>query len=583
MSVEPVVDRSTFLTPLASPGPLAPAPSASPMLPPGPPGPLAPAPSASLTAQPANTNNAALGAAPTAVANQSEAPPTGAIISYEARLQTQLLSRRVLRRTGAGGFHAARLAAADADADIVTADALLQDEQPASRSPTSTPDAPLIGLEFALTLASRGSEETPVRGVVTLRAPPETEAPRVPADMVFVLDVSGSMAGAKMDMLQRTLRWLASDACLTPDDRVAVVAFDDAAWVEMPLRFMNAQGKRMLASVADGLRPRGGTDIAAGIEKATDMLAARRFVNASTAVLLLSDGEDHQAKLKSEVTMRALAPVATVRAVGLGATHDADLLKHLADAARGDYAFANEAKEVAPAIGAAVSSAITAVASRLKELQVIAHFPSGTERVVLTKHDLGTMAAGEVKHFCFKMETPPTRVETHLEYHAPGVAVAKVASALKALPVGDGAPPPRETLVLVELQELREETTAAAAEVSRILQSDYDPNDDAGSRCRDVLEAVVRRIEASSVATEPMALALLADLEWMLVGFRERGWQAYAGVARGGSLAAVMSVQARHTSMRATGSLGDAIYATPSIVRTARDAVRATQRLNDDA
>jgi Mg-chelatase subunit ChlD len=533
---------------------------------------------------PSYSNNA-LAAAPTAQ-TQSDAPAVGAIIGYGARLQTQLLSRRVLRRTD-GGFHAARLAAADDDADVAGAtDTTLQDEQPAVRSPSAAlPDAPPIALEFALSVASRGTEAMPVRGVVTLRAPPETEAPRVPADLVFVLDVSGSMAGDKMEMLQRTLRWLASDACLKPDDRVAVIAFDDAAWIEMPLRFMNGDGKRMLAAVADGLRPRGGTDITAGIEKATGVLAARRFVNASTAVLLLSDGEDHQAKVKCEPIMRALAPVATVRAVGLGDAHDAALLRHIAGAGRGDYAFANQAADVAPTVGAAVSAATTAVASRLKELQAIAHFPDGTEKVVLTKHELGTMCCGETKHYCFSMDTQPTRVEAHLEYHAPGAAVAKVASALKKLPEGDGAPAPRETLVLVELQWLREETTAAAAEVSRILQSDYDPNDDAGVRCRDVLEAAVRRIEASSVAAEPMAAALLEDLNWMLQGFRERGWQAYAGGARGGSLAAVMSVQARHTSMRATGSLGggDALYATPSIMRTTRDAVHATQRLTDDA
>ena len=528
---------------------------------------------------PSYSNNA-LGAAPTAQM-QSEAPPVGAIISYEARLQTQLLNRRVMRRTS-GGFHAARLAAADDAADGTGADALLQDEQPAVRSPAAAlPDAPPISLEFALTLESRGSEAAPVRGVVTLRAPPETEAPRVPTDMVLVLDVSGSMAGDKMEMLKRTLRWMASDACLTPDDRVAVIAFDDAAWVEMPLRFMNAHGKATLSAVADGLRPRGGTDVSSGMEKATDMLASRRFVNASTAVLLLSDGEDHQAKLKCEPIMRSLAPAATVRAVGLGADHDASLMKHIADAARGEYAFAAEAADVAPTVGAAVSAATTAVASRLKELQVTAHFPGGTEKVVLTKSELGTMCCGEVKHYCFTTDTPPTRLEAHLEYHAPGAAVAKVASALKKLPEGDGAPAPRETLVLVELQWLREETTAAATEVSRILQSENDPNDDAGVRCRDILEAAVRRIEASSVASEPTAVALLADLEWMLVGFRERGWQAYAGGARGGTLAAVMSVQARHTGMRATGSLGggDALYATPNTIRTMRDAVHATQRL----
>lgn len=542
--------------------------------------PLAPAPSASLA--PA----ASLMPTPSALLMPPPAFNNNAVSTLATVPTAQLQSRRVMRRTN-GGFLGARLAAdddADDTADAVGADTMLHDdEQPATRSPSAAlPDAPPIALEFALTLESRGTEAMPVRGVVTLRAPAETEAPRVPADLVFVLDVSGSMAGDKMDMLQRTLRWLASDACLTPDDRVAVVAFDDSAWVEMPLRFMNAQGKATLTAVADSLRPRGGTDIAAGIKKAVEMLTARRFVNASTAVLLLSDGEDPSAKLKSEGTMRALAQVATVRAVGLGEEHDAALLKHLADVGRGDYAFANEAKEVAPTVGAAVSSATTAVASRLKELSVTAHFSDGTEKVLLTKNELGTMAAAEVKHFCFTTETQPTHLEAHMEYHAPGAAVAKVVSALKALPVGDGAPAPRETLVLVELQELREHTTAAAAEVSHILQNTNDPNDDAGVRCRAVLEAVVQRIQASSVAAEPMAVALLADLEWMLVSFRGGSWRAYAGGARGGSLAAVMSVQARHTTMRATGSLGGALYATPSVVRTARDAIHATMRLDDD-
>jgi len=532
----------------------------TPVPPPAPPVPLAPA--ASLMPTPAYPTTR-LAAAPTAQ------PPT------------QPADRRVLRRTG-GGFHAARLAVIEDDAVVGEGDTALHDELPATLSPAAAlTDVPPITIEFALSVASRGTETAPVRGVVTLRAPSETQTPRVHADLVFVLDVSGSMAGEKLVMLKRTLRWLASDACLTADDRVAVVAFDDTAWVEMPLRFMNAQGKATLTAVADSLRPRGGTDIAAGIKKATEMLSARRFVNASAAVLLLSDGEDPSAKLKSEGTMRALARVATVRAVGLGEEHDAALLKHLADAGRGDYAFANEAKEVAPTVGAAVSTATTAVASRLKELSVAAHFSDGTEKMVITKNELGTMAAGELKHFCLSTDTPPTRLEAHLEYYMPGAAVAKLVSALKELPEGDGAPAPREVMVFVELQELREATTAAAAEVSRIMQSVHDSMDNAGRQCRDILKAAVLRIESSSVATESTAVALLADLEWMMQGFTGRSWQSHARGAGGGSLAAVLSVQARHTGMRATGG-GDYLYATPSTIRTARDAVHATQLMNDD-
>lgn len=535
----------------------------TPVPPPAPPVPLAPA--ASLMPTPAYPTTR-LAAAPTAQ------PPT------------QPADRRVLRRTG-GGFHAARLAVIEDDAVVGEGDTALHDELPATLSPAAAlTDVPPITIEFALSVASRGTETAPVRGVVTLRAPSETQTPRVHADLVFVLDVSGSMAGDKMDMLKRTLRWLASDACLTADDRVAVVAFDDTAWVEMPLRFMNAQGRDTLAAVGGRMCQRGGTEISSGMKKATDMLAARRYVNSSTAVLLMSDGEDHEAKLKSEPIMRALSAVATVRAVGLGVDHDAALLKHIADAARGEYAFANQAADVAPTVGAAVAAATTSVASRLKEMQVTAHFTDGTEKVILTKHELGTMCCGEAKHFCLSTDTPPTRLEAHLEYYMPGAAVTKLVSALKELPEGDGAPAPRETLVFVELQELREATTAAAAEVSRIMQSVHDSMDNAGRQCRDILKAAVLRIESSSVATESTAVALLADLEWMMQGFTGRSWQSHARGAGGGSLAAVLSVQARHTGMRATGSLGggDYLYATPSTIRTARDAVHATQLMNDD-
>jgi Mg-chelatase subunit ChlD len=471
-----------------------------------------------------------------------------------------------------------RRGAVDAAADAAAEAAALLDELPVEpRSPAAAPpEAQPITLEITLTVETRGSEDTAqaVRGVVTLRAPVEAAAPRVAADLVFVLDVSGSMTGSKIDMVQRSLRWLASDACLTALDRVAIIAFDDVADVKMPLRFMNSDGKRGLETVANNLRPRGGTSIKAGLDKALSVLSARRFVNASTAVIFLSDGEDATARLACDPILMAIAAVASVRVVGLGIDHDAALLKHIADAAHGEYAFAAEALDVAPTIGSAVSAATSAVASRLKELTVVAHFPSA-ERVVLTKPELGTLCSDEVKHYCFASAVPPTRFEARLEYYEPGAAMPKFISAVKALPPGDGEYSANDTLILIELQELREATTAATAEVSRILQSAT--LDDAGLRCRGVLEAVVQRIEISAVASEPMAVALLADLTWMLQ-VCERGGN--FGGGGGGVLAATISLHARHATMRATGTGaiggGEALYATPSIARSTRDAIRGT-------
>jgi Mg-chelatase subunit ChlD len=507
------------------------------------------------------------------------------------------------------------------------ADSLLLDEvPPAGAQPADARDgdssqhtADAVKLEITLTKSTRSvgartPDDVVTRGVVSIKATPDTR--RVPADLVFVLDVSGSMTGNRMDMLQRTLRWLASDACLSPSDRVAVIAFDDTAWIELPLRFMTTEGKAMLRAVADGLGPRGGTDIASGLNKAADVLSARRYINASTAVLLLSDGDDHRAKIRSQTALHALAPVCTVRAVGVGSDHDAALLKHVADTARGEYAFAVEAKEVAPTIGSAVGAAFTTVASRLKELTVTALMPDGTEHIVLTKHEIGTLCCAETKHYTFTcpkdLSEDPVHVEAHLEYHAPGKSDETLTSTLFALPDatatgGDtpsavGAPASSEAMALVRLQEMREETAAAAAEVSRIMQAhasgQLDEGDDARQQCLAVIEDAVRRIEASGeLAADPLALALLEDLRWMQSGFQSRGWHAVGAATLGGGglspgaaplngsmgLAAMISVQARHTSMRATGTFrsSDVLYATPSIAQVTRSAVDATQP--DDA
>ena len=570
---------------------------------------------------------APLGATATIAVDSTDIEP---IITADARLTTHVMSRRVLRRTAAmDGFHVARMAAVD---DLALAGdapsggaavSLLHDEMPPAGAQHAEPSVgshpgesshrqgDAVKLEITLTkstrtVGARTPEDAVTRGVVSIKATPDTR--RVAADLVFVLDVSGSMSGPRMEMLQRTLRWLASDACLEPSDRVAVVAFDDTAWIELPLRFMTAEGKAMLRAVADGLRARGGTDIASGLNKAADILSARRYVNASTAVLLLSDGDDHRAKIRSQTALHALTPVCTVRTIGLGDNHDAALLKHVADTARGEYAFAVEAKDVAPTIGAAVGAAFTAVASRIKELTVTAMMPDDTAHFVLTKHDIGTLCCAETKHYTFTCpkdsNDDPVHVEAHLEYHAPGHSDATLTSTLCVLPDADaatgvGAPASSEALALVRLQEMREEVAAVAAEVSRIMQaqasSQLDEGDNAQQRCIAVIEDAVRRIEASGeLASDPLAVALLEDLRWMLNGFQARGWHAVGaadfgagGLAPGAapfggtmSLAAMMSVQARHSSMRATGTFrsSDMLYATPSIARATQDAAAATQR-----
>ena len=69
---------------------------------------------------------------------------------------------------------------------------------------------------------------------VTLVAPLSDRAKqRPPVDVAFVLDRSGSMAGEKIELARDAI--LQGIAMLKPTDRFAVVAYDDAVDVVMPL------------------------------------------------------------------------------------------------------------------------------------------------------------------------------------------------------------------------------------------------------------------------------------------------------------------------------------------------------------
>ncbi|XP_028802190.1 E3 ubiquitin-protein ligase WAV3 [Neltuma alba] len=112
---------------------------------------------------------------------------------------------------------------------------------------------------------------------------------RAPVDLVTVLDVSGSMAGAKLHMLKRAMRLVISS--LGPADRLSIVAFSASAKRLLPLRRMSAQGQRAARRIIDRLVCGQGTCVGDALRKATKVLEDRRDRNPVASVMLLSDGQ----------------------------------------------------------------------------------------------------------------------------------------------------------------------------------------------------------------------------------------------------------------------------------------------------
>ncbi|XVF36527.1 hypothetical protein REPUB_Repub19eG0065600 [Reevesia pubescens] len=117
---------------------------------------------------------------------------------------------------------------------------------------------------------------------------------RAPIDLVTVLDVSGSMTGAKLQMLKRAMRLVISS--LGSADRLSIVAFSACPKRLLPLRRMTAQGQRAARRIIDRLVCGQGTSVGDALRKATKVLEDRRERNPVASIMLLSDGQDERAQ-----------------------------------------------------------------------------------------------------------------------------------------------------------------------------------------------------------------------------------------------------------------------------------------------
>lgn len=123
-------------------------------------------------------------------------------------------------------------------------------------------------------------------------APLRDPARRAPIDLVTVLDVSGSMAGAKLQMLKRAMRLVISS--LGPSDRLSIVAFAAHAKRLMPLRRMSSYGQITARRIVERLGCGNGTCVGDALRKATTVLEDRRERNPVASIMLLSDGHDER-------------------------------------------------------------------------------------------------------------------------------------------------------------------------------------------------------------------------------------------------------------------------------------------------
>ncbi|KXS15067.1 hypothetical protein M427DRAFT_135297 [Gonapodya prolifera JEL478] len=316
------------------------------------------------------------------------------------------------------------------------------------------------------------------------RVPTTPELATTPADLIAVVDVSGSMAaeatfqdeqGKKetqglsvLDVVKHSVRTLAHT--LGPNDRLAVVSFSNDAKIVLPLTHMDGPGKATADRAIASLTDLDSTNLWAGLNTALTLFQSTPQRPTSTrSIFLLTDGQPNVEPPRGTVGMLKRArdapgglPTDMITAFGFGYNMDSELLYRCAleSGTPGAYGFIPDSGMVGTAFVNAVSGVVSKVPLKnvvvkleLEGAGAVVHpaesdaaATGGQVPLVVAEWgaqiNLGSVAYGQARDVVLRVKVPrgtagPVKVMARLEYRGDenGAADLSVASLdLRALP-----------------------------------------------------------------------------------------------------------------------------------------------------
>jgi Ca-activated chloride channel family protein len=168
-----------------------------------------------------------------------------------------------------------------------------------------------------------------------------------PSNLVFLIDVSGSMSAAnKLPLLKQAFRMLVNE--LRPEDRVAIVVYAGAAG--LVLESTEGSEKQKIITALDQLQSGGSTAGGAGLNLAYKVAQEHFIEDGNNRIILATDG-DFNIGSSSNAEMERLIEkkrehgvFMTVLGFGMGNYKD-DKMEIIADKGNGNYAYIDNIQE----------------------------------------------------------------------------------------------------------------------------------------------------------------------------------------------------------------------------------------------
>ncbi|MEX0341910.1 MAG: von Willebrand factor type A domain-containing protein [Erythrobacter sp.] len=189
---------------------------------------------------------------------------------------------------------------------------------------------------------------------------------RPPANLVFLLDVSGSMSGRdKLPLVKTAMRQLAGQ--LTERDRVSIVVYAGAAGLVLE----PTNDERKIKDALDQLEAGGSTAGGAGIELAYRIAEASRIDGGVNRVILATDGDfnvgtsDSEALVELIEKKRETGVTLSVLGFGRGNLNDA-MMEQVANNGNGNYSYIDSALEARKVLGDEMGATLFTIAKDVK-------------------------------------------------------------------------------------------------------------------------------------------------------------------------------------------------------------------------